>query len=428
MPALEMAQDTGKLIQWLKREGEEVSKGEPLMEIETDKVTVEIEAPANGKLANVTARPGDEVPVGEVIAMIIGPGEEAPQPSGTLRGTQLAPARIEPGSTKSGDQETSPAELNASPLALRVAAQHGVDLRSVKPDGGRIEKSDVLAYVQRAASPGNGGPRLSPASPKARRLALENDLQVEDIQGSGPGGAVLAADVSAVLAAAVPEVEILPVSNVWKVMVERVTQSWTSAPHFYLMREVDASRLVAWREYAQRQTDQKITYTDLLVRVAAAGLRRHPRANASWHADQVILNSEIHIGLAVAVEEGLIVPVIHRADQLSLDQIAQQRKDLVTRAQSGKLKPEDLRNGTFTISNLGMYGVDAFNAVVNPPQAAILAVGRIAERVVPVNGQPAVRPMMVLSLSCDHRVVDGARGAQFLNTVAELIEEPLGIL
>lgn len=428
MPALEMAQDTGKLIQWLKQEGETVSKGEPLMEIETDKVTVEIEAPSSGRLANVTARPGDEVPVGEVIALILEPGEEASQPSPTMQSAQPAHTNFEPGPAKPGDQKPTSAGLNASPLAMRVAAQHGVDLRSVKPDSGRIEKADVLAYVQKGASLGNGGPRLSPASPKARRLAFDNNLQVEDIQGSGPGGAVLAADVSAVLSTVVPEVETLSVSNVWKVMVKRVTQSWTSAPHFYLQREVDASRLVTWREHAQRQTDQKITYTDLLVRVAAAGLKSHPRVNASWRADQITLNSEIHIGLAVAVEEGLIVPVIHQADQLSLDQIAQQRQDLVTRAESGKLNPDDLRNGTFTISNLGMYGVDAFNAVVNPPQAAILAVGRIAERVVPVKGQPVVRPMMVLSLSCDHRVVDGARGAQFLNTVAELIEEPLGIL
>ena len=171
-----------------------------------------------------------------------------------------------------------------------------------------------------------------------------------------------------------------------------------------------------------------MTYTELLVKIVAAALRMHPRVNASWYEGKIVLKQEVHVGLAVAVEEGLVVPVIHAADTLSLSEIARQRMELVTKAQGGKLRPVDISGGTFTISNLGMYNVDAFNAVINSPQAAILAVGRIAERVVPVNGQPAVQPMIVLTLSCDHRVIDGARGAQFLDTVASSIEEPLGLL
>jgi pyruvate dehydrogenase E2 component (dihydrolipoamide acetyltransferase) len=194
--------------------------------------------------------------------------------------------------------------------------------------------------------------------------------------------------------------------------------------------------LIAWREAAQTRlaaqnpAAEKITYTDLLVKVVAAALRRHPRLNASWHAERgdVRLNSDINIGLAVAVDDGLIVPVIHHADQMGLGQLAARRVEIVARAQAGKLAPADLGGGTFTLSNLGMYGVDAFIAIVNPPQAAILAVGRIAERVVAVSGHPAVRPMLTLGLSCDHRVVDGARGAQFLQTVAELVEAPLRLL
>jgi pyruvate dehydrogenase E2 component (dihydrolipoamide acetyltransferase) len=216
-------------------------------------------------------------------------------------------------------------------------------------------------------------------------------------------------------------------STVWRLMAERTTQSWTSVPHFFLVRDVAASGLLEWRERALRQHPEKVTFTDLLIRVVAESLQRHPRLNASWREDRVAYNDEINIGIAVAVEDGLVVPVIHRTDDLSLTGIARRRADLVERAQAGKLRLADLQDGTFTISNLGMYGVDAFNAIISTPQAAILAVGRVADRVVPVDGQPAVRPMLTLSLSCDHRVVDGARGAEFLETVASLIENPAQI-
>ncbi|MGH2481609.1 MAG: dihydrolipoamide acetyltransferase family protein, partial [Ktedonobacteraceae bacterium] len=218
------------------------------------------------------------------------------------------------------------------------------------------------------------------------------------------------------------------VSAIWRIMAERTTQGWTSTPHFYLMREVNASRLIRWREQALKRSAEKVTFTDLLVKIVAAALRMHPRVNASWHEGKITLKQAVNVGLAVAVEEGLVVPVISQADTLGLSDIARRRMELVAKAQAGKLRPQDISDGTFTISNLGMYNVDAFNAIINAPQAAILAVGRIAERVVPVNGQPAVQPMMVLTLSCDHRAIDGARGAQFLDTIATLIEEPLGLL
>ena len=211
-------------------------------------------------------------------------------------------------------------------------------------------------------------------------------------------------------------------------MAERMTASWTTAPHFYLVREVNVSRLATWRERASKQTSARITYTDLLVKLVAAALARHPAVNASWKDGAIVRHAEVNIGLAVAIDDGLIVPVIHRADTLSLAEIATRREDVVSRGQAGKLRPADIQGGVFTISNLGMYGVDAFNAIVNPPQAAILAVGRIADRVVAVNGQAVVQPTMVLTLSCDHRAVDGARAAQFLATLAEMIEEPLTLL
>jgi len=194
------------------------------------------------------------------------------------------------------------------------------------------------------------------------------------------------------------------------------------------VREVNVSRLVTWRERVGKQTGARITFTDLLVKLVAAALIQHPRANTAWKDGAIVQNAEINIGMAVAIDDGLVVPVIHRADTLSLVEIAGRRDELVTRAQSGKLRPGDIQGGGFTISNLGMYGVDAFNAIVNPPQACILAVGRIADRVIALNGQPAVQPTMTLTLSCDHRALDGARGAQFLGALADLTEEPLALL
>jgi pyruvate dehydrogenase E2 component (dihydrolipoamide acetyltransferase) len=440
MPALEMAQDTGKVLSWLKAPGETVTKGEPIVEIETDKATVEIEAPASGILREVTARPGDVVPVGRTIALIFAAGEAGAGPVAPVaaRAVSTASSAVPAG-------EAAPGAVKASPLARKIAEQHGVDLARVKTATGRIEKADVLAYVESrkpGAAADGAAVRLPAASPKARRLAAERGVEIGALLGSGPGGAVLAADVAAATVPGAPapvapapaaavasaRAEAPGVSNVWRIMAERMTASWTTAPHFYLVREVNVGRLVSWRQRATAQSGARITYTDLLVRLAAAALVQHPGVNASWKDGTIVRNAEINIGLAVAIDAGLVVPVVHRADTLTLTQIAARREDVAARAQAGKLRPADIQGGGFTISNLGMYGVDAFDAIVNPPQAAILAVGRIADRVVALGGQPAVQPTMVLTLSCDHRAVDGARGAQFLGTLAELVEEPLALL
>jgi pyruvate dehydrogenase E2 component (dihydrolipoamide acetyltransferase) len=448
LPALGMAQETGRIVRWLKAEGEQVTQGEPLVEIETDKATVELEAPASGFLSAVTAAANDEVPVGNVIAEIRSVADMTNQQ-----------AKVMPQSSPQSKQAEREERVQASPLAARIAAEHQLDLSQITPTGKRIQKADVLTYLQTRAAVaeqqngvatvervvGTTTPRLVMASPKARRLAREVGKDLAAIKGSGPDGAVLSGDVLAALAVppmpavdamsapAVAETksetgsEELTVGNIWRIMAERTTQSWTSVPHFALVREVDAQRLIAWREYVRSHLTASVTYTDLLVKLVAAALRTHPRLNASWQNGMLRQHDAVNIGIAVAVDEGLIVPVIHHADAASISEIAHRRTDLVTRAQMGKIRPEDLSDGTFTISNLGMYGVDAFNAIINAPQAAILAVGRIAERVVPVEGHPAVRPMMVLTLSCDHRVVDGARAARFLNSLATLIEEPLAL-
>lgn len=439
MPALGMAQETGILLQWLKAEGEQVTQGEPLMEVETDKARVEVEAPASGTLVNVSASPGDEIPVGQVIAHILASGEMAPEV--TTESALSLPAEAALPTSPPKPHPDGQLEMPVSPVAARIAAEHKVDLRQVKAAGSRIQKNDVLAHLagREALIPVQA--ERVPASPKARRLARDHNLDLAAIKGRGPEGAILAADVLAIAAQAqaaelapppsssqTSDLQTLPVSRMWQVMVQRLTESWRSIPHFYLAREVNARHLVAWRERAQQRFTEKITYTDLIVKLVALALQKHPRLNASWVEGAILANHEINIGLAVAVEEGLLVPVIRQANQLGLGDLAARRKDLVSRAQAHKLSPDDLSSGTFTISNLGMYGVDAFNAVVNPPQAAILALGRITDRVVALDGQPAVQPVINLTLSCDHRVVDGARGAQFLQTLVGFIEDPLAAL
>ena len=208
-------------------------------------------------------------------------------------------------------------------------------------------------------------------------------------------------------------------------MADRLTESWSSAPHFNLVRHLDVSNLVAYKKQVQEKNSNRLTYTDLLIKLVSISLKEHPRINASWIDNKIVKNSEINVGLAVDFDGGLIVPVIHKTDELSLGEITNRRKDLITRTQAGKLRSGDMDRGTFTISNLGMFDVDSFNAIINPPQAAILAVGRIVDKVVPVDGLPAVRPILTLNLSFDHRVVDGVRGAEFLQTLSNLIENPL---
>jgi pyruvate dehydrogenase E2 component (dihydrolipoamide acetyltransferase) len=437
MPALELAQETGKVLRWLKSRGERVQKGEPVVEIETDKITTEIEAPASGFLGDVSAQEGDVVPVGRTIARILDDAGASGAPA--ARPAPPAPEAAAAPASASAIRAGQPAgAVRASPLARRVAEQHGVDLADVPAASGKIEKADVLAYVERrrgrAGAPAAGSwapPRLAAASPKARRLAAERGLDVATLRGSGPDRAVLAADVLATPVPAAADdrrAEAPAVSTVWRIMAERMTGSWTTAPHFYLAREVTVSRLVTWLERVRRQTAARVTYTDLMVKLVAAALSQHPRVNVSWKDGVIVRHADVNIGLAVAIDDGLVVPVIHRADTLTLGDIATRREDLVSRAQAGKLRPADIQGGVFTITNLGMYGVDAFSAIVNPPQAAILAVGRIADRVVAVNGQPAVQPTLVLTLSCDHRALDGARGAQFLSALADLVEEPLALV
>jgi len=379
MPALEMAQETGKLISWLKKEGDPVRKGEPLLEIETDKAVMEIESPGEGVLGGVKAEAGAEIPVGQTIAWILNPGEAVP---------------VQEVGVQSGRQST-----------LAVAQAPGLETAPARPTSAKI-------------------------SPKARRLAKELNVDLGQIRGSGPGGEILASDIQAAASGAkvatATEAGTI-ITAIGRLMAERTTQSWTTVPHFFVVREVDAGALSEARLTVAVQLEKngvRITHTDLLVAIVARVLARHPRVNASWSADGIRTNPDVNIGLAMAVEDGVVAPVIARAARTGLAQIAAQRKDLSERARANKLRPADLANGTFTISNLGMYNVDAFSAIIIPPQAAILAVGRIADRVVPIEGKPAIRPMLTLTLSADHRVIDGARAALLLDELVEALRAP----
>ena len=379
MPALEMAQETGKLISWLKKEGDSVTKGEALLEIETDKAVMEIESPGDGVLAGVKVQPGAEVPVGRTIAWIVRPGEVPPT-------DEVA--------TTSGRKTTG-----SSPASVIQSAQP-VSQHAIK------------------------------VSPKARRLASERGVNLADVRGSGPGGEILASDILAVAESKAGS-SLAPVesgSPISRLMAERTTQSWTTVPHFFIVREVDARALNDTRQRLAPEIEQshglKLTHTDLLAALIARVLLKHPRMNASWTVEGVRANVEINIGLAMAVDDGVVAPVIHAADKSGLREIAAKRRDLTERARGGKLRPADIAGGTFTISNLGMFGVDAFTAIIIPPQAAILAIGRITDRVVPIDGHPGIRPMMTLTLSSDHRVVDGARAAKFLQDLVEAIGNP----
>jgi len=372
MPALELAQETGKVLVWIKKEGDKVTKGEPLLEIETDKVSFELEAQADGILAGIRSKEGDVVPVGQIIAWLVAPGEQPP--------------------------------VESSDSAQRVMAEQA--------------RPTTMIASPPPQKPSEGGSRISP---KARRMAQELGVDVSRIVGTGPGGIISGEDIQAAAKAGPAPIEAPTgaLSAIARLMAERTTQSWTTVPHFFLAREVDASALVSAREQLGRD---KFTHTDFLIALVARTLVDHPKMNASWTGNAIRLNPSVNISLAIAVPEGVVGAVIPYAAHTNLTEISAQRKDLAERVKSGRTRPSDITGGTFTISNLGMYGIDAFSAIITPPQAAVLAVGRIADRVVAVNGQPAVRPSMTITLSSDHRVVDGAQAAAFMKDLVAALE------
>lgn len=338
---------------------------------------VEVESPGDGILAGITAEVGAVIPVGETIAWLVAPGEPPPTKAVTAAPTARATSAAQAAGTAPARQKQA-----AAPAAAQI-------------------------------------------SPKARRLAKELGVDIGQIQGTGPDGTITSDDVKTAASAkgaAAPE----SLSQVARLMAERTTQSWTSVPHFYLVQSVDAGGLINTQKKLSQGSaaGSAPTITDLLIGLLARALEKHPRMNSSWAGNGIRPHAEINISVAMAVKDGVVGAVIPKANKENIAAISVLRRELTERARAGRLRPADITGGTFTLSNLGMYKVNAFSAIITPPQCAVLAVGDIADAVVPVNGKPGIRPIMTMTLSCDHRVADGARAALFLNDLAEAIREP----
>ncbi|MFH1926175.1 MAG: dihydrolipoamide acetyltransferase family protein [Chloroflexota bacterium] len=393
-PKLDEAMTSGKIVRWLKNEGEQVEKGEIILEIESEKTSFELEAETSGILSNVMAQPGDEVAVGTAIAFILQPGEKAPEIETPVQ-VKAKERKPEAEAKVEAPQPVGESrEIKASPLAKNIAREHNVDLSLVTGTGpgGRITKEDVLKYIE------EGKPAAAPA---AREVPA----------GAGE--------------------ETVPLSTMREVIARRMVESFKT-PHFYLTVEADAQELQKTRQQLlpviESKTGIRLTLTDLIIKIAAKALEKNPAINCSYTDGSVKLFKRIDIGLVTSVEGGLMVPVIRDANIKSLAEIAQARAELVQKAREHTLSKEEMTGSTFTISNMGMYDIDQFSAIIQPPEAAILAVGRIVEKVVARNGEMVIRPVMNLTLSIDHRVLDGALGAQFLQTVKNYIEDPVNLI
>jgi pyruvate dehydrogenase E2 component (dihydrolipoamide acetyltransferase) len=404
LPRLGQGMESGTIVRWLKSEGDKVEKGEPLYELDTEKVTQEVEADAGGVLLKILASEGDEIEVGKPIAVIGEEGEEVPKAEAE-EPTEVA--EEEP------QEEGEPAPARESERERgEEAGPEGPSEPEQRVDGGRLK-----------------------ASPLARRIAKERGIDLRQLRGTGPEGRIVAEDVEragvslqkAISAPAAPgEIEVVKLNQMRKTIARRMTEAW-EAPAFQISMSADMTASIRLREALLERIGEggvRPTYSDILTKLVALALMRHRDMNAHFAGDEVRLFPAANIGIAVAVPHGLVVPVIPSCETKSIAEIAAARADVVERTRAGKLKSEDLENGTFTISNLGMYGVERFTAVLNPPQAGILAVGAIEERPVVVDGDLEIQPRMDLTLTVDHRSVDGATASEFLGTVKAMLEEP----
>jgi pyruvate dehydrogenase E2 component (dihydrolipoamide acetyltransferase) len=441
----------GKVLKWLKKEGDQVSTGEAVVEIETDKVDMEVEAMGSGVLRKILVQAGKVVPVGELLALIAKPDEDI---SSLLKSEGSAGAQPPAGSTV-----PAPAPVAAAPQRPAASASPAATDVAPVPHAGPAHAPASRGATPSAHEPANGGRVL--ASPLARRMAQEMGLDLNRIAGSGPAGRIVRQDVERVAALAVearaprvpepgsagahppappptlprrpapaptgPEFYDEPLSSMRKAIATRLVQSKAPVPHFYLTIEVDMSRAKELRESAKALNPElSLSYNDIILKACAAALQLHPHVNASFQGEAVRYYRHIHLGVAVAVEEGgLITPVIRNCEGKSLQDISREAKDLIARARSRKLNPDEYTGATFSISNLGMMGIEEFSAVINPPEGAILAVGAVAEKPVVVKGQVEVGLRCRMTLSCDHRVVDGATGAKFLQTLKQILENPV---
>ena len=455
MPKAGSEMEEGEIVQWFKNEGDHVEEGEVLLEIVTDKVNMEVEAEATGTLLKILAQAGDVVPVVQTIAWIGEPGEKIP---GASESGEVAPAEtiIEKKVDYTPVKEVEKVDysgLRATPAARAYARKKGIDLSKVKGTGpkGRIHKDDVLDYKL------NSKVKISPL---AERIAKIEGINTESIVGTGPNGKIMKADIMAVLhgapkVEAAPKAEVAPKApkapkapneNQWgvvetvpmspmrKVISKRMSESYFSAPTFVVNVEVDMTELLALRKKVVdaiiEETGKKATVTDFISLAVIKSLMKHPYVNASLSGDEkeMYLHHYVNLSIAVGMDSGLVVPVIKGADKMSLKELVVASKEITTKALAGKLKPDEMADSTFTISNLGMYGVKSFVPIINQPNTAILGVSATVPKPVVFNGEVTVRPIMTLTLTADHRVVDGLEGAKFMKTLKEAIENPLSLL
>ncbi len=431
MEALSPTMEEGQVVQWLKAEGEAVAAGDILAEIETDKATMELVARGDGILRKITVKEGETAPVGEVIAMIAAEGEDLGDEASGKGG----------GDAAGGTAEATVSAPEGDPPASEAAPAHDAP-----------QASAPEAAPEDAGADGEDG-RIK-ASPVARRLAREEGVELSALQGSGPGGRIIKRDVedavkagpaekaaepaAAPAAATVaarpgdgPDSEKVPLSQMRKTIAKRLVESIGPVPHFFLTIDVDMSRAVEARTRINRDLEKsgvRISYNDIVLKATAMALARHPECNAHWGGDHIVRFHRVHLGVAVAIDDGLITPVVRDADRKGMAAISAEVREMAGRAREKKLKPEEYTGATFSVSNLGMFGIEEFTAVINPPEAGILAVGAMEERAVVVDGELEIRPRMKVTMSCDHRVIDGALGSQFLQTLKRILEEPLAAL
>jgi len=429
MPKLGMAMKEGVVVKWLKDDRARVEEDEPIAVIMSKKITYEVKAPASGILRHA-ARLKEVKPIGAPFAYITEPGEEIPVEVGAPAMVGAAPEVAAPAPPSVEAKEERPFVL-ASPAARRLAKEKGVDLAKVQGSGpdGRVVEADIYRFLQEQATQEAAAVAEPLATSSAKRLARERGVDLTQVVGSGPGGRITEQDVEAFLAAGPPAaapVGAVPFSGMRQAIAEHMMNSLHQMAQVTVTTEVDVTELVKLR--GQLKTEFDLTYTDLILKAVAKALKQHPRLNATLIGDEIQLLSEIHIGMAVALEEGLIVPVVRHADQKDVCQIAEETRRLALDAREGSLSVDEVTGSTFTVTNLGAYGTDFFTPIINSPEVAILGVGRIVEKPAMYEGQIAKRSLMALSLTFDHRLVDGAPAAEFLRTVGEILENPYRIL
>ncbi|MBI9050295.1 MAG: 2-oxo acid dehydrogenase subunit E2 [Anaerolineaceae bacterium] len=432
MPKVDMDQETGTISEWKKHNGDHVKEGETILVIETAKVAIDVEAPATGILDGVSAQPGEVFPIGVVIGYILEPGEALPEKNApeAQAATQAA-----------SNMANLPVSVEVTPVARKMAEALGIDLSQVSGSGalGKITRTDVEQAASKATV--NVPPGKVNATPAARRIASEMGVDLTKIAGSGPAQRIQAADVSAFvpkpITGGIPvpmteDDEVIPIVGMRATIAQRLTMSYQTIPHIKFTTRIDMTAFNEARKsmntFAEKAGSDRISATAMFVKIVASALKQHPYLNASMKEDRIVLHKNVNMGVAVALDDGLIVPVVHDVTMKSISRIAAETNLLAEKARKGELQPNEVSGGTFTISNLGPFGIEQFDAIINPPQSAILAISTTQDEVVPVNGEVVIRPIMRITLSADHRIIDGAVAAKFIADLKNIFENPILIL